>query len=737
MSANEKTAVGQTKHDQIIGALTPRWWLSEDCRFTENVWIVDTSRKNQERVKAEVIRFDVPIMGWPNFARLDDPSLEFDLITAKLLVYLSLEPPPIGWLTTASSVGPFHRRHTNFIRFKHEWNIGKNSNIRPAHVRHFERCLRTPGLEALLRVEAKAVRLVDAFQTGELEIPFHERGYFFHEGLEALLGLSLNQTPPGAVAVLQQFAKDAGIRFQRNERVGLTEPRVTKRRTSVSALMSPFYHLSRLRGFLEHDPIGFDAFNDAAELAGALKGWTEETQRTSDSPSFQTSWLINGALKLILSDLPEMIIEVCLDAAEAKDKVANKLNLNELNTRFIGLGFNTVGQYYRRSRWLRKNELDTSLRDLLFNILAGSCAIVVAAFSGRRDGEIMALRSGCIHEDAFGEGWLECWISKRQRYTTRLPANQSTKRAISILEIIRQRTSGDSKAWLFEFADPSGPVKFELNTALSTTSKWFRVPAMLDGSHWAFGAHQMRKFFAVTHQWRYFFPELMVLNFQLQQRDRNVTAAYTRMEAGKALRLHDERRVKRKETAAQLWSAEDRVAALKEEEQAMVRYVCQNALTGDLSLAGPRGKTLYSDLTRLVEAQLHVTTSGSVADTFNKTLEEFYSGLSMQVHPEGHSICTCGSSTQDKAVAGCLRLKEHDLGLTTGNETGPDYTYAEDECCASCPHNLRLKVLMPYWIDATDQAQAALRSSSQAVRDVAQERVSFLEGMLAEFDYED
>lgn len=737
ITAAEVRPARLSKHDEIISALAPRWWLADGCRLTDDVWEIDTSRKNRERANAQTIRFDAPIKGWPGFARLNDPGLENDLITAKLLIYLSLEPRPVGWLTTASSVAPLHRRHLNFIRWKHEWDVGENANIRPSHVRHFERCLRSSGLEQLLRVKAKAERLVSAMQRGELAITTTERGYFFHEGVEALLGLSLNQTPPEAIAVLQRFAKNAGLRFQHNDRAAPKQPVPAKRRTSVSALMSPFYHLSRLRGFLEHDPIGYDAFNDPTELAGALKGWTEETKRTSDSPAYQTSWLINGALKLILSDLPEEIIDISLGAAHADDNAADISKLNLLNARFMDLGFNGVGENYRRHRWLRKDKLRTSLRELLFSILAGSCAIVVAAFSGRRDGEILSLRSGCIQHDEFGEGWLECWISKRQRYTTKLPANHSTKRAISILENIRKRTSSDSeKLWLFEFSDPGGSVKFELNEALRMVSGWLNVPVMPDGSYWEFAAHQMRKFFAVTHQWRYFFPELMVLNFQLQQRDKNVTAGYTRMEAGKALKLHDERKAKRKERAAQLWSAEDRVAALKEEEQAMVRHVCESALAGDLALAGPRGKTLYIDLTRIVEDQLHVTTSASSIDGFNAVLEEFYSGLSMQVHPEGHSVCVCGSSAHDKAVAACLRLKESDVGLAAAYEAGPDYSFAEDECCASCPHNLRLKTLLPYWEEASDQARTALTSTSEDVRQSAQSRISFLDGILAEFDDE-
>ncbi|MDZ7872452.1 MAG: hypothetical protein U5N27_04320 [Rhizobium sp.] len=348
----------------------------------DDVWRVDTSRRDQERAKIETIRFDAPIIGWPNPTRLNDALLEHDLITAKLLVYLSLEPSPIGWLSTASSVAPFHRRHLNYIRFRYEWNIRSNSELRASHVRQFELGLRTPGVEGLLRVRSKAIRLVEALRDGQVDLPSHSREYFFHEGVEALLGLSLNQTPPEAIEILQQYAVESGQRFQRNERTGVSAQVIStsKRRTSVATLMSPFFHLSRLRDHFGHDPIGHDAFLDPTELATALKGWTDETTRTSDSPPLQTSWLIAGALRLILSDLPEQIVQLCRASADRRKKI-DIAALANLNSKLASLGFGVISPFYMRSRWEQSPDDSIGLRELLFTVLPGACAIVIAAFS--------------------------------------------------------------------------------------------------------------------------------------------------------------------------------------------------------------------------------------------------------------------------------------------------------------------------------------------------------------------
>ncbi|MDZ7872453.1 MAG: hypothetical protein U5N27_04325 [Rhizobium sp.] len=296
--------------------------------------------------------------------------------------------------------------------------------------------------------------------------------------------------------------------------------------------------------------------------------------------------------------------------------------------------------------------------------------------------------------------------------------------------------SGQESAWLLEFLDVGGPVKYKLNDALRKVAECCNVPPVEDGTYWVFAAHQMRKFFAVTFQWRYMFPELMALNYQLQQRDRNVTAGYTRMEAGKALRHYDQRRAKRKEVAAQIDLAKDRVEALKEEEQAMVRYICEGALAGKIRLAGPGGRSLHKELVSMVEAQVHVREDARSGVGFNQTLSDFFRNLSMQVHPEGHSICKCGSGNLDKNLAACLREKEVITGLPPSNEQGPDFAYASEDCCAGCPQNIRLQVLMPHWQQALDEARAANHSKSPEVRDLAVERVAFLETVLAEFENE-
>ena len=105
---------GNSLHQRIIGALPTREW-QVDSHPLDNVWYISTQREG-ERSEPETVRFDVPIGAWPNTSSLDDVRHINDLITAKILVWYSLEPAPIGWLRTASSVPGFHRTNLNFLR---------------------------------------------------------------------------------------------------------------------------------------------------------------------------------------------------------------------------------------------------------------------------------------------------------------------------------------------------------------------------------------------------------------------------------------------------------------------------------------------------------------------------------------------------------------------------------------------------------------------------------------------
>ncbi|NYT30531.1 hypothetical protein [Rhizobium sp. WYCCWR 11128] len=732
MRLSEKPAP-RTRHDEIIGTLPHRPWFKGKS-LLEDIWPINTEREEQERAKPVELRFDVPIRGWPHAARLNDAEFEDDLISAKLLMFLSLEPKPIGWMKTASSVGPFHRRHLNYIRWRVDRGLKGNRFVGPAHHRDYEKRYRRAGLEGLLDLRQKAEKLVAGIESGAVILPEHPRKYFFHEGIEALLGLSRNQTPPEVVEVFVSYARAKELRFNRSPRTELSPPDyASRRKVSAYADLSVFYHLGRLRDHLKHDPIGYDAYSDARELSTSLGGWVKNTARTDDSPAYQTSVLINSCLSIILSSLPERIIDICLRMGSGEEPGSDFADVAE---ELASMGFDPVSPVYSRLGKLRNSTaLTTTSRELLFTILVGCCVVVIAAFSARRNGELMSLRPGSVTRDKYGELWLETWISKRQRYTTRAPANNSVARAVDILEKIRTNTERfGEREWLLEYRDNLGNVNFEINPALKRLSKWLNVPPLGDGTYWEFASHQFRKFFAVAHQWRYFFPELLVLNHQLRQLDKGTTIGYCKMEAGKALRLHENREIKRHAKIALIWSAEDRLTALQEEEQAFVRHVCEAALRGELKLGGVGGRTLYNDLKRRVSAKLEITSVPTQLQSFNDSLEELISSLRMQVHPEGHSVCTCGASLQDKEVAGCLALKQRLTGASPSAEPGADYGFADEEVCAGCPKNVRLKQLLHYWDRQVEDAEAAIRSSTSEVRDQAKSRKQYLLEILSEFD---
>jgi hypothetical protein len=717
-------------HERIIGALPVRKW-QVDGQPRDNVWHIHTNRLG-ERSKPVSIPFDVPISAWPNNSRLDAAEHINDLITAKLLVWHALEPAPIGWLRAASSVPGFHRANMNFLRWRHHIGVQLNSDLTAAHHRDFVARFRAKGLEGMLDVRSRATRLVAADRAGIIQLPRGDRGYFFHAGIEELLGLSLNQTPPEAIAVLLEYAQEINVPFQRHgrKRIGAQPRRVTK--TAAYAQLSTWQTLWNFNEFLEHDPLQYDAYSDLGELQRSFSGWAEDGRKTPDAPPYQTSWLIDAAVRLIFDDVAENILAIGAEEHDSVPVVDSPL-FALIQRRIDALGFGPIASLYRRSRWQSEPRNIPTVRELIFRLLATAGVICIAAFGARRDCELQALRPGCIEQDQFGDLWLHCWIAKNKRELTKIPTNKIVQRAVHILERLGLLAAvhGDP-AWLLEYFDPYGPVEFKFNEALRQFSEWVKVPPLPDGSYWEFASHQFRKFFAVSYQWRYFFPDFGALNHHLRQ-SIDVTAGYAKMRGAATLRQYDTTQARLK-TSSPGWIEMDRFNALREEEEAFIVEILRMAIEDGETLGGPKGQALTVQLQEKFSAQIDIGISGEPDGLLNEELRKLAKELHMRTHPEGHSICGCGISSKDKETAGCLIQREKRTGEKPSAQAEPDMSFAADDICCRCVHNLRIKRLLPHWERAFDDAMSASCSSVIDVAKAGQQRAKFIESrVLSEF----
>ncbi|MBZ9657239.1 hypothetical protein [Phyllobacterium lublinensis] len=689
----------------------------------DNVWYVHTPREGERATPAKV-SFDVPIRAWPNTARLTSPEFEHDLVTAKLMVWLALEPAPVGWIKTASTVPGYHRTGLNFIRWKYHIGVEHNRDLRAAHHRDFVARYRRNGLEGMLDLKSKAEALVAANRANEIQLPLSDRGYFFHVGIEELLGVSLNQTSPEAIEILLNYANEKGFRFQKEPRKRLGPQSRNTRNVTAHKELSTWQTLANFNDYMQHDPIGYNPYSERGELEASLKGWACDVTPTPDAPPYQTSWLINAGLRFLFDDVVDIILDFAPVGAQDKSPLSNYKQYRLIRSRLKKLGFKSIANYYRRSRWAATPHGQLTVRELIFNMLAIACVVEISAFGARRQQELSALRPGCVTRDLFGDLWLHCFIAKNKRHLTKIPANKVVERAVHVLEKLATLASryGESE-WLLDYFDPYGPVDFKFNEALRLFADWVNVPLMPDGSTWLFTSHQFRKFFAVSYQWRYYYGDFRALNHHLRQ-SINVTAAYTRLRAAATLREYDTKRASL-EKKSKRWIERDRGDALREEETSFISAVILSVLDGTEKLGGAKGRAMMVELEIAFSEQISISkTSGPSA--LNEGVRNLAKSFHMVPHPEGHGYCGCGFSLRDRETAGCLIEKAELTGTNASHEPGPDYEFAPDSVCATCVHNIRLRRLLPYWESAFAAAGDAARSPNPDVAEVGKTRSNFI-----------
>ncbi|OCI97028.1 hypothetical protein A6U86_15560 [Rhizobium sp. AC27/96] len=412
-----------------IGLLAPRPWFGGES-FHQNRWPIVWVNGKGSRLpdKPVEISFEEAITPWPNLTRLSDPGNEHDLLTSKLLIYLAMEPAPVGWLKAPSSVPGVHRRYLNLVRYRHVVNAPGNANLSTSHYRDFEARLLKGGVGALLDTQARARRLVEGYDGAEIEVEFGDRGYFFGRHIETLLGLSFNQLNPSAFAILKEFCDRRGFAFQRLERKLVKDSERINRKTTGDAYRKVWTALWDFREILSHDAIPF-----RAEPLGG--GWAGEERRTPDSPPYQTSFLVNAALRLLLDDVALQILELAqLQGFASGKEQQHEQAFVHISRRLVQLGFDGIAVAYRHTRWTDGE--GNSLRTTLFVIIVVACVIVLANFTARRDSELASLRPDCLSFDAFGAAWLECFITKNKNESVKLPATATIQKAVELLNKI-------------------------------------------------------------------------------------------------------------------------------------------------------------------------------------------------------------------------------------------------------------------------------------------------------------
>lgn len=728
------SAPQRSLHDEIIAKLLKPIWLENDS-LLDNLWIINL---HGERLPFD---FDKAITPWPNVKSLLHVDFELDLITAKLLVFYSLKPPPLGWNAAVLSVQQTLRSYIYLVRWRAENGLASNSLLTPEWFDVFDRGVKKAGRDGLVPFASRAVSVFDAYDRGDIVFEINERNAISAPTFARLLGIDDYRTfPKNSKQIIEELLD------QRNLHVSRAPVRKgrTAKGLAVEALSLPsdedesvelgddasvvggkltrdaarvyykvWLDLWRIRDKLLHDPIGYRAFNGQAALAHFMdKSGLPKAKATEDAPPRQTSCLINSALTLVIDPVSDGFIDVVESLMEPNATIGPHV-VEGLNARLNELGFSQVKPVYFEPKGTGPEDALT-IHDFVFKILPASAKIIMATYSARRDDELNKTKTGCIELDSHGDHWLHCFINKNLNQMDRIPVPRSVARAVELVSRIRAlgRKAGNK---LFDFACPilRRAVKFDIRAIFNKVRDFFNVPLLDDGTAWSFKPHQFRKFFGVTYYWRWAFPDLTALTLQYRHFNPDVTRAYIEMKGAEALRMRDE-----KLAAAARQRDVERKLDFDSGHRDFVAWVVRGVAEGK-RLAGAMGKRINEMIDSLSETfstEIDVTVTAPDGDSFDQALERLIDSISMSTHPEGHSICCMGSKIdpirQQQVGSQCLNHRQRVTGQLASTSFSPDLGYAVDTACAVCPLRARLPEMMPYWHQEARKASEALKVAS-------------------------
>lgn len=672
---------------------------------------------------AQTFDFDQPLTPWPDSSSLLDPEYALDLATIKILLLCAIKAKPVGWVHDASTLSTcVFKPHLVLLRWRIDQGLKRYSDLTAPWFTKFDAVMKAEAREGLLNLPSKAQALLAHLESGALTVEFDKRGHVRSKRFAQLLGLSAGHAITGtARRLIEQYFRSKGIAFSRRQKRRTFDivPKSRFRREGTKMYYRPWLDLWRLRDQLSHDPIGYRAFSNMRELNRWVKSWTAVANRTPDAPAYQTSCLVNASLKLILSSVCSDIISVARGGIDFRGEVNDLDGLTQINKRLGELGFPKIGTRYNKNGWCKSDAI--SVREFLYLVIVGAARIVISAFTARRDGEISRLNASCIERGNNGEYWMHSYILKNHNRTERIPVPASVERAVEVIVKIRNLGHCNTET-LFNFQCPIScrNVSYDFGKNLDFISSYLGVPPLEDGTFWHFTPHQFRKFFGITYFWRWAFPNLTALTFHFRHFNAETTVAYLKLKAAEGLRIRDE-----KSAAAWRKLNAERMTDLQACGRDFVIWVSEAAIRGEL--LGPLARRINDQISQLKEKFLpELQVTAAAADvSYSTALSTLIGCLSIQVHPEGHSLCGCGESAEDARISQCRNARAK-LADARPLEAGPAFGFADEENCLKCGHRGQLKSMSPYWEQECEAAQRALHTAKPDQALMLKERVALI-----------
>ncbi len=668
-------------------------WLKEG-EYNSPVWVVGDdnplSPKLSKKIRFDLILFDPRRLG--ECCRLTDPEYAHLLDTAKLQIY-GLRTGKHATVTSASAHDEMARAILNWIVWMIMNNIRRFSYLDQDD---FDAYLEAAcyGPAYLLMYKSRLEEYVRRIREAGIEIPRIKRSnsqpfldakkLLQDAGIDPKRGFSDKST----AFELATIAKEEGFYLKPERLSQLSEEPPKPQKMSAPHLIQMLrpwdYQWQRRREF-PGDCIQFDPFCNLSPEQMA-RDLCQAVGRTKTAPIRQTMELIDRSIRWVLDYAP-----VLLDLRDQFDGLlAMELSKHDRLVQMTKIVSEAVipegpGSPLQINASTKRSSADRlHFGTAVLDCIPAACAIVIAAFTGRRHDEALSIRTAgpdngdCIIRDDHGL-WIEVYIEKTIKDWERSPCNELV---VSAVEILRRwsapaRTiSGTVKLFQYKKLISADIVRFRLRLALEPFVDFLSLTPMPNGSQWNFQLKQFRRFFAILYFWHYQYGDLAALSYQLRHLNPAVTQVYvTEPEMGAIFR-----HVNREHTG----------------------IVLTEAALGERNVSGPFGERFKSTVRKLRDRYRRLVKIVSPL-LVEKVVERYVQKSGRRLKAFKWGWCACGPALHQLNTARCLK----DSSLPPA--AGPDFSQSAPTVCGDCPHHMTDGVFEPFWRNELElHEQAAL-----------------------------
>ncbi|GGF01020.1 hypothetical protein GCM10011611_03250 [Aliidongia dinghuensis] len=713
---------------------SPVWFRESERDLQHNCWLLSSHDGSKKRNSEIETSFETVVD--VNSVKLSDTSMVFDNVSKKIVVINSLSfgiaGPPVG----SYEANKLSLNVDWLFRWRQGLGISFNSDIKFEHFRDFVERLKEAELLDLVPIASRLDTLVADSLAGNLSLPIYyvnKKPRIAWVPLAAKLGV-----PERALSNSVNFRLELLDRLEAFDNINATAlaaslrceggetPAISRRSAgNINASLKPWQLITQLsqRGLLPHDPLTFNPFRDESRYVIASTIGTSGKRTTTLLPPDYFVLLASASTWVLEFSKAILRAYSLLRSARSSWRQARlRAELTPMLDAAARAGCPPLyfAWHIGRSRPSSEAVGRISIAEAV-KLLMTACAIVIAGFSARRDGEIESLRRGCLIESRRGIYELSAYIEKTKRDLDLIPVPALVKSAITVLQkLSREARKFSGEPWLFQALKNEGEerpfIRFVPNDLLVRFAEINGLTPSEPGTTWFLKMHMFRRAFAILYYHGNRFASLDALSQFLRHFDPEMTRIYVNeILPGQIARLREEIEARvQMAFAAQtdedrnwLADARDRLKELQGRGDIFNEVRCEYVVSRMLEMYDGKEKPiglgaagLYADLDAMVEKAAAQVRLGSrtndpaaIRPPLIKQLHKYANDNFVEPVPGRAVQCRCKpGDEEDLKRAECLKEKRASRLFSSADQgeqppdQRPDFNFSNLLVCLRCVH---------------------------------------------------